>query len=93
MNRSKFVKFAATLGSDIKTASEIFSVVTECFAAVEDDNDGPLDSLPDCDMTPSQFTNGFIRIANFIHLVESGFENTGKLCDQVKVLISKVNAL
>ena len=93
INRSKFVKFAVSIGTDLKTASEIFSCCTESFPTNEADNDGPIDSLPDCYMTPSQFCNGFIRLANFTHLVEFGFENSGNLCNQVDALLIKVHAL
>ena len=98
-NRLQFVKLAIKLtNTDVTTASEIFSCATECFDQKPSNNNQnnnnasltSLKDLPDCCMTPSQFTNAIIRVANLKHLTNNGFDQASVLSTQLTALINDI---
>ena len=75
--RQEFVKLALKmLQIDIKTATEIFSCATECFA---EETSSKSAALPDCEMNENEFSNALIRLSNLSALMKDGVDGAGNL--------------
>jgi hypothetical protein len=89
MNRNKFCGFVTNSCESIdrNVANEIFSCAVNNFA---DDGD-ELEELPDQDMTKSQFTTAFVRLANLWSLMNEGMADSSKLTKQTSQFLKHLS--
>jgi hypothetical protein len=96
MNRNKFRVFVTNSCEliDSNVANEIFSCAVNNFADENDGDgfgEGEVEELPDQDMTKSQFTTAFVRLANLWCLMNEGMADSSQLAKQTSKFLKHLS--